>query len=113
MLSNYYTQAQQNVSKQRVDYCVTQAQSDVIINSFYYLIRSMRLFASVSVAQWIARWTSNPEVPGSSPGGDVVMVAWPSGLRRWIKAPVSSEAWVRIPLLPHFLELYSLRFFKY
>ena len=100
MLSNYYTQAQQNVSKQRVDYCVTQAQSDVIINSFYYLIRSMRLFASVSVAQWIARWTSNPEVPGSSPGGDVVMVAWPSGLRRWIKAPVSSEAWVRIPLLP-------------
>ncbi len=27
-------------------------------------------------------------------------VAWPSGLRRWIKAPVSSGAWVRIPLLP-------------
>ena len=26
-------------------------------------------------------------------------VAWPSGLRRWIKAPVSSEAWVRIPPL--------------
>ena len=29
-------------------------------------------------------------------------VAWPSGLRRWFKAPVSSEAWVRIPPLPHF-----------
>ncbi|KAK9965225.1 hypothetical protein ABG768_004325 [Culter alburnus] len=28
------------------------------------------------------------------------MVAWPSGLRRWIKAPVSSGAWVRIPPLP-------------
>ena len=28
------------------------------------------------------------------------MVAWPSGLRRWFKAPVSSEAWVRIPPLP-------------
>jgi hypothetical protein len=28
------------------------------------------------------------------------MVAWPSGLRRWIKAPVSSEARVRIPPLP-------------
>ena len=28
-------------------------------------------------------------------------VAWPSGLRRWFKAPVSSEAWVRIPPLPH------------
>ena len=27
-------------------------------------------------------------------------VAWPSGLRRWFKAPVSSEAWVRIPPLP-------------
>ncbi|CAM4707831.1 unnamed protein product [Leuciscus chuanchicus] len=27
-------------------------------------------------------------------------VAWPSGLRRWIKAPVSSGAWVRIPPLP-------------
>ena len=29
-------------------------------------------------------------------------VAWPSGLRRWFKAPVSSEAWVRIPPLPKF-----------
>ena len=27
-------------------------------------------------------------------------VAWPSGLRRWFKAPVSSGAWVRIPPLP-------------
>ena len=27
------------------------------------------------------------------------MIAWPSGLRRWFKAPVSSEAWVRIPPL--------------
>ena len=30
-------------------------------------------------------------------------VAWPSGLRRWIKAPVSSGAWVRIPPLPRIL----------
>ena len=30
-------------------------------------------------------------------------VAWPSGLRRWFKAPVSSGAWVRIPPLPNFL----------
>ena len=30
-------------------------------------------------------------------------VAWPSGLRRWFKAPVSSEAWVRIPPLPYIL----------
>ena len=27
-------------------------------------------------------------------------VAWPSGLRRWFKAPVSAGAWVRIPPLP-------------
>ena len=27
-------------------------------------------------------------------------VAWPSGLRRWFKAPVSSEARVRISPLP-------------
>ena len=26
------------------------------------------------------------------------MTGWPSGLRRWIKAPISSGAWVRIPL---------------
>ena len=30
-------------------------------------------------------------------------VAWPSGLRRWFKAPVSSGAWVRIPPLPNVL----------
>ena len=30
----------------------------------------------------------------------ICKVAWPSGLRRWFKAPVSSEAWVRIPPLP-------------
>ena len=30
-------------------------------------------------------------------------VAWPSGLRRWFKAPVSSEAWVQIPPLPRLL----------
>ena len=31
-------------------------------------------------------------------------VAWPSGLRRWFKAPVSSEAWVRIPPLPNIFQ---------
>ena len=41
------------------------------------------------------------------------MVAWPSGLRRWIKAPVSPEAWVRIPPLPdlHFFTSVSLHYF--
>ena len=32
---------------------------------------------------------------------EVKKVAWPSGLRRWFKAPVSSGAWVRIPPLPN------------
>ena len=31
-----------------------------------------------------------------------VQVVWPSGLRRWIKAPVSQEAWVQIPQLPFY-----------
>ena len=38
-------------------------------------------------------------------------VAWPSGLRRWFKAPVSSEAWVRIPPLPLIFLLSAFFFF--
>ena len=38
---------------------------------------------------------------GYAPHYRFMPVAWPSGLRRWFKAPVSSEAWVRIPPLPH------------
>ena len=34
--------------------------------------------------------------------GSSQVVAWPSGLRRWFKAPVISMAWVRIPPLPTF-----------
>ena len=28
---------------------------------------------TVPVAQWIARWTSNPKVPGSNPGRDATI----------------------------------------
>ena len=52
----------------------------------------------------------SPEAPlsgplrGQPPSGHSLplrsVVAWPSGLRRWIKAPVSSGAWVQIPPLP-------------
>ena len=28
------------------------------------------VYITVPVAQWIARWTSNPKVPGSNPGRD-------------------------------------------
>lgn len=37
------------------------------------------------------------------------MVAWPSGLRRWSKVPVSSGAWVRIPPLPVLFFFFSSR----
>ena len=42
---------------------------------------------------------------GHTPTGVYVTITaeWPSGLRRWFKAPVSSGAWVRIPLLPGIL----------
>ena len=40
--------------------------------------------------------------------GSCYLVAWPSGLRRWFKAPVSTEAWVRIPPLPLLLDQYLL-----
>ena len=32
------------------------------------------LYNAVPVAQWIARWTSNPEAVGSNPTGDVLNV---------------------------------------
>ena len=40
-------------------------------------------------------------------------VAWPSGLRRWFKAPVSSEAWVRIPPLPNLLVISSFTSYEH
>ena len=40
-------------------------------------------------------------------------VAWPSGLRRWFKAPVSSEAWVRIPPLPRTFKSHTLRAWRH
>ena len=44
---------------------------------------------------------------------DPLEVAWPSGLRRWFKAPVSSEARVRIPPLPVFCFLSWIRLVLY
>ena len=41
-------------------------------------------------SRWLSRETFNRQF----------QVVWPSGLRRWIKAPVSQEAWVQIPPLP-------------
>ena len=35
-------------------------------------------------------------------------VVWPSGLRRWFKAPISSEAWVRISVALYALYLHPL-----
>ena len=44
---------------------------DWIIKKFTYII------ITVPVAQWIARWTSNPKVPGSNPGRDANNNFWP------------------------------------
>ena len=46
------------------------ASSQLHKNNDFFIICNSCLLSVVSVAQWIARWTSNPEVPGSSPGGD-------------------------------------------
>ena len=35
-----------------------------------HTFRNLLQIKSVPVAQWIARWTSNPKVPGSNPGRD-------------------------------------------
>ena len=40
----------------------------------------------------------------------VCVTGWPSGLRRWFKAPVTLVAWVRIPLLSFFLVFDILAF---
>ena len=37
---------------------------------------------AVPVAQWIARWTSNPKVPGSNPGGDANFFSAEFSLRK-------------------------------
>ena len=47
---------------------------------------------------------------------DILMcqvVGWPSGLRRWFKAPVISMAWVRIPPLPLHFFLFPVFFFYF
>jgi hypothetical protein len=65
----------------------------------------------------VEHWSNKPRVMGSSPIGTtfgssvavntamvfvheayIKVFGWPSGLRRWFKAPVSSGTWVRIPL---------------
>ena len=53
----------------------------------------MQLFALVSIRE------AFPPVLESRRAQEC-RVAWPSGPRRWIKAPVSSGAWVRVPPLP-------------
>ena len=50
----------------------------------YSLVECCLLFvASISVAQWIARRTSNPEVVGSSPTGDVFYFEEHSFENKW------------------------------
>ena len=37
----------------------------------------------------------------------IIETGWPSGLRRCAKAAVSSDAWIRIPLLSHFFSKFA------
>ena len=53
-----------------------------VIFEFYHRARQTAMYGQIRMLKFV-----NLNVSG-----------WPSGLRRWIKAPISSEAWVRIPL---------------
>ena len=46
----------------------------IVIYYQFYSKNKMIFYYYVSVAQWIARWTSNPEAAGSNPVGDVIIL---------------------------------------
>ena len=54
---------------------------DDFLSSFFVVITTLRFFS------------------------ESARIAWPSGLRRWFKAPVTSVAWVRIPPLSNLFSL--------
>ena len=56
----------------------------ISISSYFFLDFSFMLKLKNCLILWHLRQESK--------------TGWPSGLRRWIKAPISSGAWVRIPL---------------
>ena len=67
-------------------------------------------FITVPVAQWIARWTSNPKVPGSNPGRDAStifnkayfsVVFNSKAMHTLFKSNVKDGSDVRINLLTH------------
>ena len=48
-----------------------------LVSKYYskqHKTREAGIVVSVPLAQWLARWTSNPKVPGSNPGWDVVLL---------------------------------------
>ena len=65
---------------------------------FSLLVKQLSCLALNLVLHLVA-----PMYQGKGIGKDISKVAWPSGLRRWIKAPVSQEAWVQIPPLPIYI----------
>ena len=42
----------------------------MFLPGIYKFYEPHNFIMKVPVAQWIARWTSNPKVPGSNPGRD-------------------------------------------
>ena len=96
-----YSQAVTHPSTNTTQCCLTSVIGRELVLSTWY---GRRQFMYVRIAgptkkNWNLLWS--PILT------DMVLfkVAWPSGLRRWFKAPVSSGAWVRIPPLPNVLEI--------
>ena len=77
---------------------LNQFETHININLAYKICKDPHplVLATNSLDYWIEIISSYTRT--TAIGSTVV--AWPSGLRRWFKAPVSSEARVRIPPLP-------------
>ena len=91
-----YSQAVTHPSTNTTQCCLTSVIGRELVLSTWY---GRRQFMYVRIA---GPTKKNWNLLSSPILTDMVLfkVAWPSGLRRWFKAPVSSGAWVRIPPLP-------------
>ena len=69
---------------------------------FVFLEKSLWFIWKKFVFSWHFRGSVENTSMAPSISRQRQRVAWPSGLRRWFKAPVISMAWVRIPPLPRF-----------
>ena len=92
--STKYSQAVTHPSTNLAQCCLTSVIRRELVLSTWYGRRQRRGSKWVYYSKLTLRRISKEGISAC------IKVAWPSGLRRWFKAPVSSEAWVRIPPLP-------------